>query len=173
MAATKRSAAILLYKITSRNELRVLLVHPGGPFWAKKDLGAWSLPKGEYEEDEDPISAAAREFAEETGTEIDTARLVDLGSVKQKNGKLVTAWALEGDFDVARLRSNPFTIEWPRGSGSTKQFPEIDRAEWFSPRVAREKVLAGQDQLIDRLVAKLGEQGVKIQEFEEESETLF
>ena len=152
----RRSAGILLYRLTG-DAPEVLLVHPGGPFWARKDLGVWSIPKGEYEEGEDPLACALREFEEETGTALPTSRLVDLGEVRQKSGKLVTAWAAEGDLDADAVRSNTFTIEWPPRSGRTAEFPEIDRAEWFGVDAAREKLNPAQAEFLDRLVERLGE----------------
>jgi predicted NUDIX family NTP pyrophosphohydrolase len=146
----RRSAGILLYRLTG-DAPEVLLVHPGGPFWARKDLGVWSIPKGEYEEGEDPLACALREFEEETGTALPTSRLVDLGDVRQKSGKLVTAWAAEGDLDAGAVRSNTFTMEWPPRSGRTAEFPEIDRAEWFGVDAAREKLVPAQAELLDRL----------------------
>ncbi len=133
----------------------VLLVHPGGPFWAKKDRGAWSIPKGEYEPGDDPLSAAIREFAEETGTRPHGA-CHPLGEVKQPGGKLVTAYALEGDFDIATLTSNMFEMEWPPRSGRRRSFPEVDRAQWFALPEARERILKGQSAFLDRLEAALG-----------------
>jgi predicted NUDIX family NTP pyrophosphohydrolase len=141
----------LIYKQTV-DGIRVLLVHPGGPFWSKRDLGAWSIPKGEYTDDEQPEAAARREFAEELGVELDQA-LRPLGEVSQKGGKLVVAFAAEGDFDIAALRSNTFEMEWPPRSGRRQAFPEIDRAEWFALPVAQQKIIAGQRPLLDRLEA--------------------
>jgi predicted NUDIX family NTP pyrophosphohydrolase len=135
--------------------LEVLLVHPGGPFWAKKDLGAWSIPKGEYDEREEPLAAARREFAEELGTEPDGA-FVALGTMVQPSRKEVTAWAVEGDFMVAELKSNTFEAEWPPKSGKKRQFPEIDRAEWFGLADARLKILPGQAEFIERLAVRIG-----------------
>jgi predicted NUDIX family NTP pyrophosphohydrolase len=135
-------------------ELQVLLVHPGGPFWARKDLGAWSIPKGEYADGEEPLAAAKREFCEELGAEPEGACL-DLGSLVQPSRKEIIAWAMEGDFPVAELQSNTFEIEWPPKSGRKQQFPEVDRAEWFSPADARGKILRGQAAFIDRLLARL------------------
>ena len=132
--------------------IRVLLVHPGGPFWSKRDLGAWSIPKGEYTGDEEPEAAARREFAEELGIELQLA-LRPLGEISQKGGKLVVAFAAEGDLDVTALRSNMFEIEWPPRSGRRQSFPEIDRAEWFALPAAREKIIDGQRPLLDRLEA--------------------
>ena len=131
--------------------LELLLVHPGGPFWAKKDLGAWSIPKGEYAGDEDPLAVAQREFEEETGTR-PHGKFRPLGEVVQAGGKRVSAWAVEGDFDPATLVSNTFETEWPPRGGRKRSFPEVDRAAWFSPDEARRKVLAGQRPFIDRLV---------------------
>jgi predicted NUDIX family NTP pyrophosphohydrolase len=151
----KRSAGILLYR-RKVGGIEVLLVHPGGPFWAKKDAGAWSIPKGEYGDAEEPLACALREFHEETGTRIGPERLIDLGSVKQRGGKIVTAWAAEGDLDAAEVRSNTFSIEWPPRSGRRQDFPEVDRAEWFKPGEAREKLLPAQTPLLDRLLAAIG-----------------
>jgi predicted NUDIX family NTP pyrophosphohydrolase len=131
--------------------LEVLLVHPGGPFWAKKDLGAWSIPKGEYSEGDDPRAAAIREFTEETGAQ-PRGELRPLGEVTQPGRKIVTAFALEGNFDPATLKSNTFEMEWPPKSGRKATFPEVDRAEWFSLETAREKILSGQRELITRLL---------------------
>jgi predicted NUDIX family NTP pyrophosphohydrolase len=150
----KRSAGILLYRIAG-GEPEVLLVHPGGPFWARKDAGAWSLPKGEYEDGEDPRAAALREFEEETGTALPPGELIELGSVKQKGGKTVSAWAAEGDLDAGAVRSNTFTMEWPPRSGRTAEFPEIDRAAWFGVEAAREKLVAAQAGFVDRLLERL------------------
>jgi predicted NUDIX family NTP pyrophosphohydrolase len=135
--------------------LELLLVHPGGPFWAKKDLGAWSIPKGEYSAPEDALAVAKREFEEETGAR-PQGEFLPLGEVVQGGGKIVTAFALEGDFDPATLRSNSFELEWPPRSGRKASFPEVDRAQWFSPDDARAKILKGQSELIDRLLRALG-----------------
>ena len=150
----KQSAGILLYR-TAAGGPELLLVHPGGPFWAKKDVGAWSIPKGEYEPSEDALAAAVREFEEELGTAPPDAAAVELGMVKQAGGKLVTAWALEGDFDPAGLRSNSFSMEWPPRSGEIREFPEVDRAQWFPIAVARERIVPAQAEFIDRLVERL------------------
>ena len=147
------SAGIVLYRPTTGGGLEVLLVHPGGPFWARRDLGAWSIPKGEYEPDEAPLAAARREFAEELGVAPPEGPIEDLGEVRQKSGKLVRAWALAGDMDVSGVRSNTFTLEWPPRSGVTQEFPEVDRAEWFALTVAREKIVPTQVPLLDRLQA--------------------
>jgi predicted NUDIX family NTP pyrophosphohydrolase len=131
--------------------LELLLVHPGGPFWARKDVGAWSIPKGEYSDDEDPLQAARREFLEETGFEAE-GEMIELTAVKQMGGKIVQAWAFEGNCDAGAVKSNLFSIEWPPKSGKTREFPEIDRADWFTVDVAKEKILKGQLSLIDELV---------------------
>jgi predicted NUDIX family NTP pyrophosphohydrolase len=133
----------------------VLLVHPGGPFWAKKDLGAWSIPKGEYEEGEDARACALRELGEELGADLglEPERLIELGDVRQKGGKAVECWAAEADFDPARLSSNTFRLEWPPRSGAEREFPEVDRAEWFGPDEAKRKINPAQGEFIDRLLA--------------------
>ena len=154
--AAARSAGILLHRAGSRGA-EVLLVHPGGPFWARKDLGAWSIPKGELDEGEDPRACALREFAEETGTQLPAAELDDLGSVRLKSGKRVMAFAVAGDLDPATVRSNTFPLEWPPRSGRTQDFPEIDRAEWFELDAARAKLNPAQAELIDRLEALLAQ----------------
>jgi predicted NUDIX family NTP pyrophosphohydrolase len=145
----RRSAGIVLY----RNALEVLLVHPGGPFFAKKDAGVWSIPKGEYDDGDDPLACALREFEEETGTRLDDVSPVELGTIEQRGGKRVTAWAVEGDLDAAATRSNTFVMEWPPRSGVQREFPEVDRAEWFTVDEAREKLVPAQVELLDRLVA--------------------
>ena len=147
----KRSAGILLHR-----DGEVLLVHPGGPFWARKDAGAWSIPKGEYEEGDDARACALREFEEELGSPLPAGtELVDLGTVKQKSGKVITAYAAEGDLDAAAIRSNTFAIEWPPRSGRMQEFPEVDRAGWFSLPDAREKLNAAQAELLVRLAPLL------------------
>jgi predicted NUDIX family NTP pyrophosphohydrolase len=148
--AGKRSAGILLYRRRA-DELEVLLVHPGGPFWASKDLGAWSIPKGEHDADEDARACALREFEEETGSAPTAGELAELGEVRQKSGKVVAAWALEGDLDPATIRSNSFTMQWPPRSGQMKEFPEVDRAEWFGLEAARERINPAQAIFLDRL----------------------
>jgi predicted NUDIX family NTP pyrophosphohydrolase len=148
-SSMKKSAGILMYKRT-QSDILVLLVHPGGPFWRKRDEGAWSIPKGEYPEDEPAETAARREFAEEIG-HVPEGSLQPLGELRQKGGKHVTAFALEGEFDTSALRSNPFEIEWPPRSGRLQSFPEVDRAEWFTLSDAREKIMAGQLPFLERL----------------------
>jgi predicted NUDIX family NTP pyrophosphohydrolase len=148
------SAGILLFRFAG-DEIEVLLVHPGGPFWAKKDAGAWSIPKGEVGDGEEPLACALRELEEELGAPFSLApeELTELGSVRQKGGKVVHCWATEGEFDPADLRSNTFTMEWPPRSGVEREFPEVDRAEWFGIKQAREKINAAQDEFLERLVA--------------------
>ncbi|HEX6358811.1 NUDIX domain-containing protein [Actinophytocola sp.] len=148
----KSSAALLLFR--RRDGLEVLIAHMGGPFWARKDAGAWSIPKGEYT-DEDPLDAARREFAEEMGSRPPDGEVIPLGVVRQSGGKVVTTFAVEGDFDLAGFRSNTFEMEWPRGSGTMREFPEVDRAEWVSVEVAREKLVKGQLPVLDALQAHL------------------
>jgi predicted NUDIX family NTP pyrophosphohydrolase len=148
---TKRSAGIVLYR-SSGGRLEVLLGHMGGPFWARKDAGAWSIPKGEYGVDEDPFVAACREFHEEFGTPVPAgATFVDLGEVRQAGGKVVRAWAVAGDLDPARVVSNTFEMEWPPRSGRIGTFPEIDRAAWFDLTAAHDRIVAGQRPLLERL----------------------
>jgi predicted NUDIX family NTP pyrophosphohydrolase len=151
----KRSAGLVMYRFTGR-QLEVLLVHPGGPFWAKKDLGAWSIPKGEYDETEHPLDAAIREFKEETGFEA-AAPFHELGSVKQAGGKIVTAWAFEGACDPTNIRSNLCQMEWPPRSGRQIVFPEVDRAEWFTIEKASEHILKGQLPLLETLVTTISD----------------
>jgi predicted NUDIX family NTP pyrophosphohydrolase len=148
----KHSAGILLYR-RAGDGLEVLLVHPGGPFWAKKDVGVWSIPKGEHDEGEDALATALREFHEETGTVLPPGALTDLGTVKQRAGKVVRAWAAEGDLDADAIRSNHFTIEWPPRSGRMREFPEVDRAAWFGVVEARERINPAQAAFLDRLPA--------------------
>jgi predicted NUDIX family NTP pyrophosphohydrolase len=144
------SAGILLHRRRG-DAVEVLLVHPGGPAWARRDIGAWSIPKGEYQHDEDPLSAARREFAEELGTHAPDGQALDLGEIRQKSGKVVRAWALEGDLDVEQIRSNTCLVQWPPRGGKLIEIPEVDRAEWFSLDAAREKINPAQVALLDRL----------------------
>lgn len=153
---TTRSAGIVMYRGRGA-QLRLLLVHPGGPFWAKKDQGAWSIPKGEYAAGEDPLAVARREFEEELGSPPPPNASIQLGELVQPSRKVVTAFAVEGDFDPSTLRSNLFEMEWPRGSGRMQSFPEVNRAEWFTLDAAREKILSGQRPFIDRLLARIGD----------------
>ena len=149
----KTSAGILLFR-NRPTGVEVLLVHPGGPFWAKKDEGAWSIPKGEAEAGEDLIACARREFAEETGLSVD-GEFIALGAFRQPSGKTVAAWALEGDFDPGALKSNTFELEWPPRSGKTAEFPEVDKAEWFDLESAERKILAGQRPILAALADRL------------------
>ena len=151
----KQSAGILLYR-NPGGGLEVFLVHPGGPFWANKDEGAWSIPKGEFADGEEPLEAAKREFLEETSFSIE-GTFMRLNPVKQPSGKTVYAWAVEGDVDAGSIRSNTFSIEWPRGSAKTKSFPEIDRADWFDLDTAKVKILKGQLGLLEQLSKKLSQ----------------
>jgi predicted NUDIX family NTP pyrophosphohydrolase len=146
----KQSAGLLLFRERDGG-FEVLLVHPGGPFWAKKDDGAWSIPKGEFTGGEDPLAAARREFVEELGAAVD-GEFISLGAVKQSGGKVVHAWAVRSDFDPVQLKSNTFSMEWPPRSGKQQVFPEVDRAEWFGLEAARAKILKGQAEFLDRLL---------------------
>lgn len=130
-------------------------MHPGGPFWARRDAGAWSIPKGEYEQGDDPFEAARREFQEELSAAPPDGEAVELGEIKQKGGKVVCAWAVEGDLDPTEIKSNTFTVEWPPRSGSFRSFPEVDRAEWFTLQAAQEKINPAQTALLDRLAERL------------------
>jgi predicted NUDIX family NTP pyrophosphohydrolase len=150
--AKKFTAGLLLFRRC--NELEVLLIHPGGPFWAKKDLGAWSLPKGQIEDNEEPLDAAKREFTEETGFTVE-GEFLPLNPVRQSGGKLVHAWAVEGDCDPARLRSNLFSMEWPPKSGTLREYPEADRAAWFAIPEARKRILPAQKDFLEQLSSLL------------------
>jgi predicted NUDIX family NTP pyrophosphohydrolase len=150
----KLSAGLLLHRGTP-DALEVLLVHPGGPYWALRDAGAWSIPKGEYEQPEQPLDAARREFAEELGFAPPSGPLLDLGSVRQRSGKLIRAWALASDLDVGAITSSSFEIEWPPRSGVRRSFPEVDRAQWFDLETAREKIVSGQMPFLDALARLL------------------
>lgn len=151
----KRSAALLLYRLGADGALEVLIGHPGGPFWARKDDGAWSIPKGEQSEAEDAWQTARREFAEEVGLAPPGGPRLDLGVVRQAGGKVVTVFAVHGDLDVSEARSNTFELEWPPRSGKLREFPELDRVGWFTVEQARDKLLAGQQPILDRLVERL------------------
>ena len=147
----KLSAGLLLYR-TTEGYVEVLIGHPGGPFWAKKDDGAWSIPKGEYAEGEDPWSAARREFEEELGKPPPDGPRIDFPPLRQPSGKIITAYAVRGDLDLDGAVSNTFTLEWPKGSGNVREYPEIDRVGWFSVDAARSKLLKGQRPLLDQLM---------------------
>jgi predicted NUDIX family NTP pyrophosphohydrolase len=150
--AAKRSAGLLVFRRRPEG-LEVLLGHMGGPFWARKDIGGWSVPKGEYEPDEQPLAAARREFLEELGLPAPGGELIELGEVRQSSGKVVTAWAVEGDLDPADVVPGTFEMEWPKGSGQLRDFPEIDRVAWLDVDAARAKIVAAQRPLLDRLIA--------------------
>jgi len=155
--AKKFSAGILLYR-KCNGRVEVFLVHPGGPFWEKKDHGAWSIPKGVYGEGEDPMAAAQREFAEETGSHV-RGQLQPLEPLLQPSGKLVSAWAVEGDFDPATLTCNTFPLEWPPHSGTIREFPEVDRGAWFDIPTAREQIQSGQEGFLDQLQTLVNRRG--------------
>lgn len=150
----RQSVGLLVHRLNA-GALEFFLVHPGGPFWKSKDLGAWSIPKGELEEGEDPLAAARREFAEETGQRV-AGDFLPLTPVRQASGKTVRAWLLEAEVDAGRIESNSFTMEWPPKSGRMASFPEVDRAAWFGPGEAREKILKGQRPLLDEALRLLG-----------------
>jgi len=154
----KSSAGLLLFRRTAEGTTEVLLVHPGGPFWAKKDEAAWSIPKGEFEA-EDPLAAAEREFEEELGSPAPAGERIELGQVAQSGAKVVVAWAVEGDFDTTGVVSNTFDMEWPPRSGRVGTFPEVDRAQWMTLDGARAKLLRGQRELLERLEAVLAGRG--------------
>jgi predicted NUDIX family NTP pyrophosphohydrolase len=158
MKSTKRSAGILLYRRGHGGQLEVFLVHPGGPFWAKKDDAVWSIPKGEYEGDADALDAAKREFTEETSFSI-AGTFIPLTPVRQPSGKLISVWAVSGDVDAAKLRSNLFSMEWPPKSGRQQEFPEVDRGGWFDLQSARRKLAPGQVPFLSQLESILAELG--------------
>ena len=148
---SKKSAGLLLFRRSESGILEVLLVHPGGPFWANRDDGAWSIPKGELDPDEDALNAARREFVEETGFSPE-GQFIELGAIRQPGGKVVHAWAVNGDCEPKEIVSNRFEMEWPKNSGQIKSFPEVDRAAWFDIATARQKILSGQMGFLERLV---------------------
>ena len=154
----RTSAGVLLWR-RGPDGVEVLIGHMGGPFWARKDDGAWSIPKGEHGPDEDPLAVARREFEEETGSPVPASDLVPLGAVRASGGKVLTAWAAEGDLDAGTCVSNTFTMEWPPRSGRQQEFPEVDRSAWFPVDVAREKLVKGQVPFLDRLLAALAAGG--------------
>lgn len=165
-----RSAGLLLYRFSDEGAVEVLIAHPGGPFWARKDDGAWSVPKGEYAEGDDALAAAFREFAEETGfalpapTPASPTDVLFLGEVRQAGGKRVSVWALEGDLDVREATSNTFELEWPRGSGNVREFPEVDRVEWMGLPQARAKLLKGQLPFLSALLTAMAARGLDLHE---------
>jgi predicted NUDIX family NTP pyrophosphohydrolase len=157
----RRSAGLLLFRRRGSEQgteagVEVMLVHMGGPFWARKDEGAWSIPKGEYGDDEEPLAVARREFEEEIGRPPPAGPLLELGEVRQSGGKVVAAWALEADVEVSEIESNTFEIEWPPRSGRMREFPEVDRADWFDLDTARTKLVRAQGGLLDALLERLG-----------------
>lgn len=156
---TKRSAGIVLYRVRD-GDLEVFLVHPGGPYWSNKDDGAWSIPKGEFEEGDDPLAAARREFHEETGFHVN-GQFRALSPLKQPSGKVIHAWAVEGAIDPARVASNTFSLEWPPHSGKRRDFPEVDKAEWFSLPTAQRKLIPGQRGFLDQLQQLVRDSGVR------------
>lgn len=156
---TVRSAGLLLYRWSKSSELEVWIAHMGGPFWARKKDHSWSIPKGEYLDDENPLTAALREFAEEMGTPAPPADYVELGSFRQPSGKIITAFAAESDFDPEEVVSNTFSLEWPKGSGSVREYPEIDEARWIEEPDARLKLVKGQLPILDALVERVGLSG--------------
>ncbi len=155
--------ALLLYQVDD-GVLRVLTAHMGGPFWARKDERGWSIPKGEYEDGDDPEVAAAREFREEMGSPLPVGERVALGTIRQSSGKRITAYAVEAGFDTTSVRSNEFEMEWPRGSGVIRSFPEVDRAEWVECATARVKLVSGQVAFLDRLLEQLNRRGIAVRE---------
>jgi predicted NUDIX family NTP pyrophosphohydrolase len=156
---SKRSAGILIFRVSDNDVLEVLIVHPGGPYWAKKDEAAWSIPKGEYLEGEDAYEAAYREFREELGIDAPSRSGIDLGEIKQSGGKRIRVWAVEGDLDASKIESNTFAMEWPPKSGESADFPEVDRAAWEPIAVARRKVHKGQVDFLSRLIDALRDGG--------------
>ncbi|HEU5029119.1 MAG TPA: NUDIX domain-containing protein [Spirillospora sp.] len=158
----KRSAALLLYRLTDEAGLELLIAHMGGPFWANKEARGWSIPKGEYEDGEDSLDAALREFHEEMGSPAPRGEMTALGECRQPSGKIITTYAIEGDFDLAQFRSNTFEMEWPKGSGKVQEFPEVDRAAWVPFDRAGELLLKGHVPIITALRDRLVTQGVRV-----------
>ncbi len=174
----KRSAALLLYRLTGDPGLEVLIAHMGGPFWANKDARAWSIPKGEYEDGDSPRDTAYREFEEEMGSAPPVGQPIELGEARQPSGKIITTYAIEGNFDASNIRSNTFEMEWPKKSGKIQEFPEIDRAEWMSIVKASEKLVKGQVSILEALVDHLRASGIPLERISTPSassrpETLF
>jgi predicted NUDIX family NTP pyrophosphohydrolase len=158
--ASKRSGALLLYRLSDSSGLEVLIAHMGGPFWAKKNERAWSIPKGEYEDGDDPKATAFREFEEEMGSPAPNGSVIELGEVRQPSGKIITTYAIEGDFDASNIHSNTFEMEWPKGSGRTQEFPEIDRAAWMNVAQSSRMLVKGQVPIIEALGNYLKGRGV-------------
>jgi predicted NUDIX family NTP pyrophosphohydrolase len=167
---TSLSAGLLVYRRQSSNEIEVLLVHPGGPFWKNEDEHAWSIPKGEYEEGDDPEATAVREYREEIGSSAPAGARIELGEFRQPSRKLIRAWAVEGDLEVSTIVSNTFELEWPKGSGRVDEYPEVDKAEWWNLATARGKLHKGQVPVIDALVAALRDSGMAVDEGVEDGE---
>lgn len=158
----KRSAALLVYRLDAEEGLVVLIAHMGGPFWARKNERAWSIPKGEYEDAEDPKAAAFREFEEEMGSPPPAGEVVEMGEFRQPSGKIITTYAVEGDFELSGFHSNTFEMEWPKGSGTMQEFPEVDRADWVTPDRAGVLLVKGQVPIIERLRASVAERGAAV-----------
>jgi predicted NUDIX family NTP pyrophosphohydrolase len=174
----KRSAALLLYRLTDESGLEVLVAHMGGPFWAKENARGWSIPKGEYEDHEEPLATALREFEEEMGSAAPGGRVIELGENKQPSGKVITTYAIESDFDVSTFHSNTFEMEWPKGSGQMQEFPEVDRAAWMSAGQAAQMLVKGQVPIIEALGDYLIADGVSGERIarsfsDDRAETLF
>lgn len=157
----RTSAALLLYRLAEGNVLEVLIAHMGGPFWAKKDARAWSIPKGEYDDHEDPLDAAKREFEEEMGSPAPAGEIIDLGKCRQPSGKVIITFAVRGDFDLSGFHSNTFTMEWPKNSGQMNEFPEVDRAEWMPLARAADMLVKGQIPILDGLLDRLTSAGLQ------------
>lgn len=164
MKMPKRSAALLVFRLPESSGLEVLIVHMGGPFWAKKNARGWSIPKGEYEEGEDPLAAALREFAEELGSPPPTGQIIELGDKRQPSGKVIRTYAVEGDFDASEIRSNTFELEWPKGSGRVQEFPEVDRASWMTAGQASQMLVKGQVPIIEALADYLRDHGTSTEQ---------
>lgn len=163
MAVRKRSAALLVYRLREHSGLEVLIAHMGGPFWARKQAGGWSIPKGEYEDDEDSLTAAKREFQEEMGAPPPPGEVIALGDCRQPSGKVITTYAIEGEFDLEGFHSNTFAMEWPKGSGTIREFPEVDRADWVPFDRACELLVTGQVPIITALREALPAQGAHVE----------
>ncbi|MEE4546935.1 NUDIX domain-containing protein [Streptomyces sp. V4-01] len=158
----KRSAALLVYRLDAERGLLVLIAHMGGPFWARKNERAWSIPKGEYEDGEEPRDAAFREFAEEMGSQPPAGEIVEMGEFRQPSGKVITTYAVEGEFELSGFHSNTFEMEWPKGSGTIQAFPEVDRADWVTPDRAGVLLVKGQVPIVQRLRDTLAERGAAV-----------
>lgn len=162
----KRSAALLLFKLTERNGLEVLVAHMGGPFWANKNARGWSIPKGEYEDGEDPLETAFREFLEELGSPAPAGQIIELGDERQPSGKIIRTYAMEGDFDPSNIHSNTFELEWPKGSGRIQEYPEVDRAAWMTGGQASKMLVKGQVPILEALADYLRSHGTAAEQIE-------